>query len=607
MSNVDPMEHLDPEVREWWRDPVQRARFEERMSHSGVSRRKVLGIIGAFTAGTVAIACGGGDDKDDAPSGGQAPAAGTTAAGQTSTGNEKLAREQLYRNTVTDEPATFDYSYNLYAMASAYPLAALLQYDENYNLKPDMAERFTVNQRGDVYTFNIRKDTKWSNGDPVTAQDFVWTWTRRLDPNSGADYAAFLYDIKNGKKFNNKEITDPSLLGLKAVDDYTLEVTTEGPAGYFPALAAYQAAMPANRKEVEKHGKTYGQDATKFVGNGPFKLTKWEHNKSFELVKNEQYWNAPNIKMERITYLIVKQDQRVPTYENNEIDNVPSANVGDFKRVSSDPKLSKEIFKFDQVGSWYLMPNPRFKPFDNMKVRLAMAHAIDRDTLVKNVLQGLGQVAYTQMNPGSPFYNSNKYDEFTKFDPKLAMEQLRGTEYEGGKNWPKITMSMRANEADAHKASMAALVQMFKEHLGMTIESEVGDPQAVYNEMRQGNKQLMWIRWYMDYPDPNNAHGDCFYSKIPAGSRRSWWENAEFDSLVEQGRTEPDLAKRQAIYKKADDILVREAGAIFAYYPHAYGLRKPYIKGQPTNKEGQPVPDFNIYLREVEKLYKVDL
>jgi oligopeptide transport system substrate-binding protein len=603
----DPMEHLDPEVREWWNDPVQKARFEERMSHSSLGRRKVLGIMGAFAAGTALIACGS-DDKDEAPSGGTTggTTGGTSAGQQAGTGSEKLAKTQLYRNTVTDEPATFDYAFNLYAMASAYPLAAVLQYDENNNIKPDMAESFSVNATGDVYTFKIRRNTKWSNGDPVTAQDFIWSWTRRLDPNSGADYAAFLYDIKNGKKFNNKEITDPSVLGLKAIDDYTLEVTTEGPAGYFPALAAYAAAMPANRKGAEQHGKTYGQDADKFVSNGPFKLTKWEHNKSFELTKHENYWNKDNIKLERMTYLIVKQDQRVPTYENNEIDNVPSGNVGDLKRIMADPKLSKEVFRFDQVGSWYLMPNPKFKPFDNPKVRLAMAHAIDRDKLVKDVLQGLGTPAFTQMNPGSPFYNSNKYDEFTRFDPRVAMDQLKGTEYEGGKNWPKITMSMRSNEADAHKASMAAIVQMYKEHLGMNIDSEVGDPQAVYREMRQGNKQLMWIRWYMDYPDPNNAHGDCFYSKIPAGSRRSWWENAEFDSLVEQGQREPDLAKRQAIYKKADEILVREAGAIFAYYPLAYGLRKPTIKGQPVSKEGLPVPDWNIYIREAEKLYVVE-
>src|SRR5581483_8548256 len=111
-----------------------------------------------------------------------------------------------------------------------------------------------------------------------------------------------------------------------AIDDYTLEVTTEGPAGYFPALAAYQAAVPPNKKGVEQFGKQYGLDGDKFISSGPFKLTKWDHNKSWEQTRNDGYWNAKNLKLEKVTYLIVKQDQRVPTYENNEIDNVPSAN-----------------------------------------------------------------------------------------------------------------------------------------------------------------------------------------------------------------------------------------------------------------------------------------
>src|SRR5262249_16999577 len=350
-------------------------------------------------------------------------------------------------------------------------------------------------------------------------------------------------------------------------------------------------------------GDKYGTDADKFVGNGPFKLTKWDHNKSFELSKNEGYWNAKNIKLDKVTFLIVTQNQRSATYENNEIDIVPSANVGDLKRISSDPKLSKEMFKFDQVGSWYLMPNPKFKPFDNIKVRQAMQHAIDRDKLVKDVIQGLGTVAFTQNSPGTVFYNPNKYDDATKYDPKLAMDTLKGTEYEGGKNWPKITMSMRNNEADAHQASRAAIIQIFKENLGMNIDSEIGDAQVVYKEMRQGNKQLMWLRWYMDSPDANNNEFECFSPGIPAGSRRSWWENADFDKLVLQAKSEANLEKRKQIYQQADEILVREGGAIFAYYPLAYGLLKPYVKGMPVNKGGQVVPDWNIFIRMLDTMY----
>jgi ABC-type oligopeptide transport system substrate-binding subunit len=464
-----------------------------------------------------------------------------------------------------------------------------------------------VNTAGDVYTFKIRKDTKWSNGDPVTAKDFVYSWTRRLDPTLGADYASSLYDIKNGEAFNNKKPgVEAKDLGLKAIDDYTLEVTLERPAGYFPIFVAYQASDPVHPPTAEKFKDKTGTDADKFVGNGPFKLTKWDHNKSYEIVRNDGYWNAKNIKLEKATFQIIKKDQQLAAYENNEIDNVPQANIGDLKRLTADPKLSKEIFKFDQVGSWYLMPNPRFKPFDNIKVRQAMAHAVDRDKLVKDVIQGMGTPAFTQNSPGTPHYNPNKYEASTKFDPKIAMEMLKGTEYEGGKNWPKITMSMRNNESDVHKSAMAALIQMFKEFLGMTIDSEIADPQVVYKEMRQGNKQLMWLRWYMDYPDANNNNYECFYSGIPAGSRRSWWENAEFDKLVTQAKGEASQEKRKQLYAQSDEILVREAGAIFAYYPLAFGMRKPTIKGMPKNKEGFLVPDWNIFVRELDRLYVVE-
>jgi oligopeptide transport system substrate-binding protein len=597
----DPMEKLDPAVREWWNDPVQRARFEERMHGGGMSRRKVLAVIGAFAAGTAAIACGGSDDKQT--SGTTAPASGTTAAGQAGAAGEKLAGTQLLRNTVTDEPGTFDYNFDLYAASSSYVGAQLMKYDANLNVVPDLAESFSVNQSGDVYTFKIRQGSKWSNGDPVTANDWVYSWTRRLDPNSGANYKSFLYDIKNGRQFANKEISDPSSLGLRAIDANTLEVTLEAPAGYFPALAAYVAATPVSKTGVERWGKEYGTEADKFVAHGPFKPVKWDHNKSFEIAKNEGYWGAKDIKLERVSYLIVKQDQRVATYENNEIDMVPSANVGDLRRISSDSKLSKEMYKFDQVGTWYLSPNPRFPPFDNAQVRLAMAHAIDRDKLVKDVIQELGTAAYTMNPPGTPFHNSNKYDQYTKYDPKMAMDLLKGTPYEGGRNWPKITMSMRNNEADAHKASMAAIIQMYKENLGMTIDSEVADPRAVYQEMWQGNKQLMWLRWYMDYPDANNTSFECFYSGIPAGSRRSWWENKEYDDLVLQGKSEPNLERRKQAYAKADEVMVKEAGAIFAYYPYAFGLRKPWVKGTPKNSAGQDVPDWNIFIRQLDTVY----
>jgi ABC-type transport system substrate-binding protein len=369
---------------------------------------------------------------------------------------------------------------------------------------------------------------------------------------------------------------------------------------------AYLAAVPAHKATVEKNGNKYGTDVDKFVGSGPFKLTKWDHNKSFEISKNDGYWNAANVKIQSVSYLIVKQDQRISTYENDEINVVPSGNFGDLKRLQGDSKLSKEIFKFDQVGAWYLLPNPKFPPFDETKVRQAMAHAIDRDKLVKDVVQGLASAAFTPNPPSTPHYNPNKYDEATKYDPKAAMDLLKGTKYEGGKNWPKITMSMRNNEADAHKSAQAAIAQMLKENLGMNIDLEQGDPKAVYQEMWNGNKQLMWLRWYNDYPDANNVNYECFYSGITAGSRRSWWQNTQYDDLVIKAKAEPDQAKRKDLYQQADAILVKDAGAVFAYYPLGFGLIKPWLKGMPKDKQGNAVPDWNIFIRMIDNLYAVE-
>jgi ABC-type oligopeptide transport system substrate-binding subunit len=591
--------------QDWWNDPEQRQRFEQRMSHTPLSRRSVLGLIGAFASGAAVIACGS-DDKSEtkataAPSGGS-PAAGaaTAAAG------EKLAKEQKIRLIQTVEPATFDNNFNLYGDNAFIVNEGLLKFDPSQSAVPAIAESFTVNDKGDVYTFKLRKNAKWSNGDPITAKDFIYSWTRRLDPTSGANYAGFLHDIKNGESFNTKKGATAADLGLKAIDDYTLEVTLQAPAGYFPILVAYQAAVPAHRASVEKFGDKYGTDADKYVGTGPFKLTRWDHDKSYELSKNENYHSAKDIKLEKVVYTIAKRETWVNAYENNEIDYASNLNFGDFKRLSGDSKLSKEIFKFDQVGSWYLMPNPKHKPFDNIKVRQAMAHAIDRDKLVKEVLQGLATPAFTQNSPGTPHYNSNKYEAATKFDPKMAMDLLKGTEYEGGKNSPKITMSVRNNEADAHRAAGTAIIQMLKENLGMTVDYEVADPQAVYKEMWNGNKQLMWLRWYMDYPDANNTNYECFYSKIPAGSRRSWWENAKFDELVVQAKSEPSQEKRKQLYAQSDEILVTEAGAIFLYYPLAYGLKKATVKGLPKNKEGADVVDWNIFIRMLDTMYMVE-
>ena len=230
-----------------------------------------------------------------------------------------------------------------------------------------------------------------------------------------------------------------------------------------------------------------------------------------------------------------------------------------------------------------------------------MAHAIDRDTIVKNVLKGLGTVAYTMTPPGMPGYDENKYDDFTKYDPEMAMSLLKGTPYEGGKNWPKITMTQRNNEGDAPVAAGDAIIAMLKQNLGMDIEHELGDPKDTYNRMYEDRIQLMWWRWYIDYPDPNNTMYLVWYSKFPTGERNTF-SNDEMDKLLTDAAGERTRQKRMQMYWDADKIMIENGAGIFVYNPWNYCLVKPYVSGIPSDPDGNLVPDWNVYVRMHDKI-----
>ena len=299
------------------------------------------------------------------------------------------------------------------------------------------------------------------------------------------------------------------------------------------------------------------------------------------LERNQGYWNAGSLA----------------------IDLVSALPFDSYFRISTDLALADQAYRFDGMGCWYLLPNPRFKPLDEPWVRQAMAHAVDREAIIRDVLRGSAVPAYTQNSPHTPFYNPNHYDEYTRFDTELARSLLQGTPYEGGQNWPRITMSMRNNESDVHKAPMARLVSDFRTHLGMSFDMEIGDPVAIHKAMRQGEKRLMWLRWYQDFPDAHNTNYECFFSGIPSGTRRSWWEHRDYDAAVLEAMGQPNQARRQQLYQAADEILVREAGAMFLYYPTGLGLAKPWVRGLPAERDGLVVPDWNIFCRMVDQMW----
>jgi len=519
---------------------------------------------------------------------------------------EKLAKEQILRfgggGPWQNDPASHDYNKDLYCSGVPFQFAGLMVFNSDFVAEPYLATKVQSNKDGSVWTFTIRKDSRWSDNSPVSARDFEWSWKRQLDPETKAPYAAFLYDIKNGEAFNKKQVTNRDEVGVKAKDDWTLEVTLEGPRGYFPVLAAYLAALPAHRGAVEKHGDKW-TEASNIVTNGPFVLEQWEHNKQMVLRKNPYFFGAKDVHIERAVIPIIPPQAGALPYENNELD-LTWLQPGDLKKLQSDPRMQKDVFQYPYPGTWYLLPQVTKPPFDNVKVRRAVAHAIDRDNVVK-VSQGLAVPAWSMIPPGFPgAVDDPKIKAIQRYDKKAALEQLKGTPFEGGKNWPKISLSMR-DEGLGSKPLAEAVQAVLLDTLNMKTDLEVLEQRVFRERLWKQDLQFVWIRWFMDYPDPHNEYFDTFYGKKTTGKRQAWVNDA-FDKELEAGRDTRDLKKRLEHYKKAEEIMQTDVGYVPVAWVVRFAAAKPWVKGIEKNKQGQNVIDGNIYVDMMRSLYMIE-
>jgi oligopeptide transport system substrate-binding protein len=561
----------------------------ERLGSAGMDRRDFLLVA----AGLAAMGAEGFNARP-------VSAAPKLAAG------EKLAKDQTFRygggGWYQVNPSSHDFNKDLYCQGQVTLFAGLMKFNADFQAVPYLAEKVSSNADGSVWTFTIRKDSRWSDGGPVSARDFEWSWKRQLDPATAAPYASFLYDIKNGEAFNKKQIPDAGEVGVKAKNDWTLEVTLEGPRGYFPVLAAYLAALPAHRASVEKYGDKW-TEAANIICNGPFVLESWEHNKQMVLRKNKHFFGAKDVTLEKVVIPIIGVAAGALPYDGNEID-LTSLQVADLKRLQNDQRTTRQVFRYPFPGTWYLLPQVTKPPFDNLKVRRAVAHAIDRENVIK-VAQGFAVPAHSMIPPGFPgALDDPKIRGLQKFDPKLAMSMLKGTPFEGGKNWPKIVLSMR-DEALGAKPLAEAVQAVLLENLNMKTELEVLEPRVFRERLWKQDLQFVWIRWFMDYPDPHNEYFDTFYGKKTTGKRQAW-SNADFDRELEAGRDTRDTKKRLAHYAKAEEIMQTDVGYVPVAWVVRYAAAKPWVRGIEKNKQGEQVVEGNIYLNMLPNLYMVE-
>ncbi|MDN4069788.1 peptide ABC transporter substrate-binding protein [Paenibacillus vini] len=545
------------------------------------SKSLLLLLTLVLAVGTLLSACGS-NDKNSANSGNNGTSNSDKNAANS--GEAKLAADQTLRINLSAEPPTFDPAQAQDSQANTVlkmMYEGLTRMDEAGEAQPAAAESWDID--GTKYTFHLRKDAKWSNGDPVTANDFVFAWERVLSPQTtpAPPYAYQLYYLKNAQEYNERKITDFSQVGVKAVDDNTLEVELTGPTPYFLGLTSFYTFYPVHQSV--KNDDKWAVDASKMIVNGAFTLTTWTKGQTIDVTKNENYWDKDSIKLNKITMSLVNSGAtELTSYKNGELDRAGHPNG----EIPTDqiPIVQKELkdeFHVKGIASTYFYEfNVTAKPFDNAKIRKAFAMSIDRQAIVDKVTLGGQLPAFGFVPPGikgvnDEYRNENKDDYFTENVEEAKKLLEEGMQEEGYTKLPEITLIY--NSSEAHKKIALAAADMWKKNLGVDVKTE-NQEWAVFLENRRSlNYQIARSAWSADYNDPMTFI-DMWTSN--SGNNDTGFKNEEYDKLVNEAKSLEDNAKRNENFKKAEEILIKENQVLMpVYYYTNVSVEKPWLKG----------------------------
>lgn len=444
---------------------------------------------------------------------------------------------------------------------------------------PGVAEKWDISKDGLVYTFHLRKNAKWSNGDPVTAQDFEFSWKRALDPKSAAEYAYQLYYLKNGEAYNTKKITDPEQVGVKAKDDHTLVVTLEGPCAYFLSLGYFPTLAPIHRKTVQANPEKWTLDPKTYISNGPFKLTKWVHNERMEFEPNPNYWDKKIVKLKKLTFLMVEeQSTSLTMFESGQIDLLDDNGISrpEIPRLQASGALKFNPY----LGTYYYMFNTKKSPTDKLKVRQALNLAIDRSQIVKFITKAGETPATAYVPNGIPdatpdkFFRSVGGSFFKDNDLATAKKLLAEAGYPDGKGFPAIEILYNTHEM--HKQIAEAIQEMWKKNLGINV-TLTNQEWSVYMTTRKALSYNGVARagWIGDYVDPMTFI-DMWTTG--SGNNQSGWSNAKYDELVKVAKLSGDPKVRMKAMHDAEVILMAEMPIAPIYFYTKPFLARDWVK-----------------------------
>ncbi|ENM3887703.1 oligopeptide ABC transporter substrate-binding protein OppA [Vibrio metoecus] len=471
-------------------------------------------------------------------------------------------------------------------------LEGLVNQDANGNVVPGVAESWETTDNK-TFTFHIRKEAKWSNGDPVTAQDFVYSFQRAVDPATASPYSWYM---EYTKMINAKEIIagekDKSTLGVKAIDDKTLMFELESPVPYFVMMMGHTTVKPVHKATVEKYGEQWTKPEH-FVGNGAYVLDKWVVNERLELKRNSQYWDDKNTVLNKVTYLpIENQVAEMNRFLSGEIQITNELPLEHFKRLKKEHPESVQVQ--GQLCTYYYGFNTAKAPFDDVRVRQALSYAIDRD-VISDAILGQGQKPAYFLTPEITAGFSPEMPAYGKMTQKERVAEAKKLlEAAGYSKSNPLKFTLLYNTSENHKKIATAVQSMWKTTLGVDIALENQEWKTFLDTRRQGNFDATRAGWCGDY---NEASSFLTLLMSSNSSNDSKYHSAEYDATLEKAMTSTSEEERQKLYADAEKLLARDMPIAPIYQYVRSRLVSPTVGGYPSNNAEDKIYMKDLYIK----------
>jgi|HigsolmetaAR202D_1030399.scaffolds.fasta_scaffold00023_58 ABC-type dipeptide transport system, periplasmic component len=483
----------------------------------------------------------------------------------------------------------------------------LIRLNKNFEVQPAAATSWEANEDATVWTFHLNPELVWSDGTPLTAHDYVHTFRYAADPEHAWDFAWYYSEPGAIVNWDAVVAGEKPLeeLGVTAIDDYTLEFKTESPAPFLPAKLLYSQAL--QKAAFEKHGPLYNTDPATSVSAGPYILKEWTKGSRLVYEANPNYKGNNKPYIQKVICIYAKPETMFTGYQQGEVDFVHSQflSSADLELINADPELAKQVrLNSGDFRTDYLFFDVTKAPFDDIRVRQAISHVVDRDTIITNILtNGQAIPAYSFLMPGFPASNSDGLKDIQAYDPEKAKALLAEAGYPDGQGFPKLTLWLR-NEPQVYQQVAQAIAASIKQNLGIEVEVSNKDYKTFMDALNAKPTQIDFgmVSYGIDFLDPSNMLGVWL-----SGGRHSW-SNEQFDALVREASASLDMEGRIKQFMDAERILVEDVPAIWISHRTRGDLLKPYFAGSEleANIGGFSAiqwPDFSNHSSVIGSMY----